>query len=151
MCPQLLYMCPELIYESPELIYERPEPRYVSGATIFVSGATYYTGISGYLALSILLHQVLQVEVHVVFAQNVIAQGVFVVYSNLESALHKLLVQEGECLIEDDVFPASLQSSHSSAAGYSTARKAKPGLFKKGLTLSLYDVFCLSLPNCSHT
>ena len=92
---------------------------------------SYYTGFSGYLALSILLHQVLQVEVHVVFAQNVIAQGVFVVYSNLESALHELLVQEGERLVEDDVFPASLQSSHSSAARYSTARKAKPGLFKK--------------------
>ena len=107
MCPQLLYMCRKLLYDSPELPYECPELLYVSGATIYVSGAT-ITGISGYLALSILLHQVLQVEVHVVFAQNVIAQGVFVVYSNLESALHKLLVQEGECLIEDDVFPASL-------------------------------------------
>ena len=70
---------------------------------------SYYTSFSGYLALSILLDQVLQVEVHVVFAQNVIAQGVFVVYSNLESARHQLLIQEGERLIEDDVLPTGLQ------------------------------------------
>jgi len=50
-----------------------------------------------------------EVKVHVVFAQGVIDQGVFVVYSNLESAIHKLLIQEGERLIEDDVLPTSLK------------------------------------------
>ena len=55
------------------------------------------------------LEQGQEVEVHVVFAQRVIDQGVFVVYSNLESAIHKLLIQEGERLIEDDVLPTSLK------------------------------------------
>ena len=80
------------------------------------------TGLShaGYLFLSILLH-VLPVEIDVAFAQLVVAHAVFVVNFDLESDVLNLIIHEvGERLIEDDVFAASLQRSHSSSARYST-------------------------------
>jgi hypothetical protein len=51
------------------------------------------------------------VEIHVAFAERVVAQVAFVVYSNLENAVHNLSIQERERLIEDDVCAASLQQN----------------------------------------
>jgi hypothetical protein len=74
-------------------------------------------GISqpGYLALRI-LQQILQVEIHVVFAQYIVAQGSFVINSNLESAVHKLLIKEGERLIEGDVMATTLKENLTQSA-----------------------------------
>ena len=69
----------------------------------------------GCLALST-LEQTLQFQLHIVLVQQVVPQGAFVVYSNLQSVVHKRLI-----------------------------------LFLQGLTFSLYDVFCSSLPNHNDT
>ena len=113
------------------------------------------TSEAGYLALIILLPQVLQIQIQVVFAQQVVAlQGVLVVYLNLQSAVRKLLICEGERLIEDHVFAASLQRL--SFVRYrvqptSETSLGQPRTFSQGLTSFLDDVFCFSLPICSNT
>ena len=76
---------------------------------------SYHTSFSGYLALSILLHQVLQVEVHVVFAQYIVAgEQVPVIYLDLESTVVVLFI-EFKYLIKENVFPASLHREHYSS------------------------------------
>jgi len=45
-----------------------------------------------------------------VFAQQVVGVLVFVIYSNFDSAVRQLLIEEGEGLFKAHVFAASLQS-----------------------------------------
>ena len=50
------------------------------------------------------------------FAQYIVAQGSFVINSNLESAVHKLLIKEGERLIEGDVMATTLKENLTQSA-----------------------------------